>query len=49
VRIPGERSEAIHGERTASGIPLHPNLWRELTAIEAELGVAAPSPLSGDR
>jgi len=39
VRIPGDRLSATRRERTANGIPLHPNLIRELDAIAAECRV----------
>jgi LDH2 family malate/lactate/ureidoglycolate dehydrogenase len=42
VRIPGERREATRRERLAAGIPLHPNLWKELAAIAGELDIPLP-------
>ncbi len=40
VRIPGEHRGATRAERVAAGIPLHPNLRRELAAIAGELAIA---------
>jgi LDH2 family malate/lactate/ureidoglycolate dehydrogenase len=40
VRIHGEKREEIRQERATSGVPLHPNLRRELDAIALESGVA---------
>jgi LDH2 family malate/lactate/ureidoglycolate dehydrogenase len=39
VRIPGDRRDAIHRERSELGIPLHPNLVQALSAIAEELNV----------
>jgi LDH2 family malate/lactate/ureidoglycolate dehydrogenase len=39
VRIPGDRHEAIHKDRAAHGIPLHPNLVSVLSEIAAELRI----------
>ena len=39
VRIPGDRHEAIHKDRVAHGIPLHPNLLKVLSEIAAELQI----------
>jgi LDH2 family malate/lactate/ureidoglycolate dehydrogenase len=39
VRIPGERREAMRRDRTGAGVPLHPNLRRELDSIARELGI----------
>jgi len=39
VRIPGDRHEAIHKDRVAHGIALHPNLQKVLCEIAAELGI----------
>jgi LDH2 family malate/lactate/ureidoglycolate dehydrogenase len=39
VRVPGEGREALRDGRLADGIPLHPNLIKELGAIAAELGI----------
>lgn len=49
VRIPGERREATRNERSAAGIPLHRNLWRELAAIAREFGIDALPLVSGER
>ncbi|MGH6948907.1 MAG: Ldh family oxidoreductase [Kiloniellales bacterium] len=40
VRIPGDRSEEVYRERSASGIPLHPNLLKVLREIAGELKIA---------
>jgi len=39
VRIPGDRSLAVFRERSASGIPLHPNLVGVLRTIADDLGL----------
>ena len=39
VRIPGDRRDAIHRERSELGIPLHPNLVQALSAIAEELNI----------
>ena len=39
VRIPGDRHDAIHKDRVAHGIPLHPNLLKALSEIAAELQI----------
>jgi len=44
VLVPGERGHRSELERLASGIPLGPKVWRELTATASSLGVAAPAP-----
>ena len=40
VRIPGEGRGAVYEERTAKGIPLHPNLVSTLRDIAGELHIA---------
>jgi LDH2 family malate/lactate/ureidoglycolate dehydrogenase len=45
VLIPGERGQRSELERLASGIPLGPKVWRELTGAAGSLGVAVPEPL----
>jgi LDH2 family malate/lactate/ureidoglycolate dehydrogenase len=35
VLVPGERGHRSEAERAASGIPLGPKVWRELTEIAA--------------
>ena len=45
VLVPGERGRRSEAERAASGIPLAPKVWRELTEIAAGLGVEAPAPI----
>ena len=47
VLVPGERGYRSERERGASGIPLGPKVWRELTAAAEALGVAVPTPISG--
>jgi LDH2 family malate/lactate/ureidoglycolate dehydrogenase len=47
VRIPGERRGTIRAERAAAGIPLHPNLRRELASVADELALA-PLPTAAD-
>jgi ureidoglycolate dehydrogenase (NAD+) len=44
VFLPGERGDAVLAEREANGIPLPPNVARDLARLAAELGVA---PLTG--
>jgi LDH2 family malate/lactate/ureidoglycolate dehydrogenase len=39
IRLPGERSARTAAERRAKGIPLHPELDRQLRAFADELGV----------
>ncbi len=39
VRIPGDRHQAIHKDRAAHGIALHPNLLKVLSQIAAELQI----------
>jgi LDH2 family malate/lactate/ureidoglycolate dehydrogenase len=43
---PGERGHRTGVERAASGIPLGPKVWRELTEIATALDVTVPTPLS---
>jgi LDH2 family malate/lactate/ureidoglycolate dehydrogenase len=45
VLVPGERGRRSEAERAASGIPLGPKVWRELTEIAAGLGVVVPAPI----
>ena len=45
VLVPGERGRRSEAERAASGIPLGPKVWRELTEIAAGLGVDVPAPI----
>ncbi len=47
ILIPGERGRRSHAERAASGIPLGPKVWRELTEIATSLDVPVPAPLGG--
>ena len=39
IRLPGERSARTAAERRAKGIPLHPELDRQLRALADELGI----------
>lgn len=39
IRLPGERTEAVHREREAHGIPIHPELDRTLAALAQELAI----------
>ena len=43
VLVPGERGRRCEAERRASGIPLGPKVWRELTESAASLGVPVPA------
>jgi LDH2 family malate/lactate/ureidoglycolate dehydrogenase len=45
VLVPGERGHRSEAERSASGIPLGPKVWRELTGAAAALRVPVPAPL----
>ena len=45
ILVPGERGRRSHAERAASGIPLGPKVWRELTEIATSLDVPVPAPL----
>ena len=47
VLIPGERGRRSERERSSTGIPLGPKVWRELTEIAAGLGVEVPAPIGG--
>jgi LDH2 family malate/lactate/ureidoglycolate dehydrogenase len=42
IRLPGERSRAIHKEREAQGVPVHAGLESALQTLGSELGVAWP-------
>jgi LDH2 family malate/lactate/ureidoglycolate dehydrogenase len=44
VLVPGERGRRCEAGRRASGVPLGPKVWRELTGFADTLGVAAPAP-----
>jgi LDH2 family malate/lactate/ureidoglycolate dehydrogenase len=44
VLVPGERGRRSERERLASGIPLGPRAWRELSATAESLGVRVPAP-----
>jgi LDH2 family malate/lactate/ureidoglycolate dehydrogenase len=45
VLVPGERGRRSEARRRATGIPLGPKAWRELTEIAAALDVATPALL----
>jgi LDH2 family malate/lactate/ureidoglycolate dehydrogenase len=47
VLAPGERGHRSQAERSASGIPLGPRVWRELTGAATDLRVTVPAPLAG--
>lgn len=47
VLVPGERGHRSEQERRASGIPLAPIRWRELTGTATALGVAVPALAGG--
>ncbi|MGZ4433227.1 MAG: hypothetical protein ACXVW7_06310 [Trebonia sp.] len=42
--VPGERGRRSEAERAASGIPLGPKVWRELTEIAAGLAWTSRHP-----
>jgi LDH2 family malate/lactate/ureidoglycolate dehydrogenase len=44
ILIPGERGRRSELERRASGVPLGPKVWRELTSAADALGVPVPDP-----
>ena len=44
IRLPGEQSHARRAERAAQGIPLHPNLVKQLDTLAGQLKIA---PLPG--
>jgi LDH2 family malate/lactate/ureidoglycolate dehydrogenase len=46
VLVPGERGRRSEAERGASGIPLAPKAWRELSEIATSLDVTIPAPLA---
>jgi acetolactate synthase-1/2/3 large subunit len=46
ILMPGERGHRSERERRASGIPLGPKVWRELTEVAGSLGVSVPDPAS---
>jgi len=45
VLVPGERGRRSEASRRASGVPLGPKVWRELSGAAEALGVAVPTPL----
>jgi LDH2 family malate/lactate/ureidoglycolate dehydrogenase len=45
VLVPGERGRRSEAARAASGIPLGPKVWRELSEIATALGVDVPAPV----
>ena len=45
ILVPGERGRRAAAERGASGIPLGPKVWRELSEIATSLDVPVPVPL----
>ena len=47
VLVPGERGHRSETERSASGIPLGPKVWRELTGAAEALGVPVSTLLPG--
>jgi ureidoglycolate dehydrogenase (NAD+) len=42
---PGESGRRTGAERAATGIPLGPKVWRDLTEVATTLDVPAPAPL----
>ena len=46
ILVPGERGRRTAAERGATGIPLGPKVWRELTEIATALEVSVPTRLS---
>jgi LDH2 family malate/lactate/ureidoglycolate dehydrogenase len=45
ILVPGERGRRTRAERAATGIPLGPKVWRELTEVATALDVPVPAPL----
>ncbi|MDX6744170.1 Ldh family oxidoreductase [Actinocorallia sp. A-T 12471] len=43
IFYPGERSTAVAAHRAATGIPVGPKIWTELTTAAASLGVEPPA------
>ena len=43
--MPGERGRRTGAERAATGIPLGPKAWRDLTEAATTLDVPDPAPL----
>lgn len=43
--VPGERGDAERGRRLATGIPLPPNVWKQLGEAAARFGITPPAPL----
>jgi len=46
ILVPGERGRRSARDRAASGIPLGPKVWRELSEIATSLDVTIPVPLT---
>jgi LDH2 family malate/lactate/ureidoglycolate dehydrogenase len=45
ILVPGERGRRSYDERSSTGIPLGPKVWRELSESADALGVPVPAPL----
>jgi LDH2 family malate/lactate/ureidoglycolate dehydrogenase len=46
ILVPGERGRRSQETRAASGIPLGPKVWTELTETAESLGVPVPDPIA---
>jgi LDH2 family malate/lactate/ureidoglycolate dehydrogenase len=46
ILIPGERGRRSEASRAATGIPLGPKVWKELTETASSLGVPVPDPIA---
>jgi LDH2 family malate/lactate/ureidoglycolate dehydrogenase len=46
ILVPGERGRRTHAHRLATGIPLGPKPWHDLTAIATSLNIPIPDPLA---
>jgi LDH2 family malate/lactate/ureidoglycolate dehydrogenase len=46
ILVPGERGRRTAKDRSATGIPLGPKVWRELSEIASTLNVPVPDPIS---
>ncbi|HTY72649.1 MAG TPA: Ldh family oxidoreductase [Actinomycetes bacterium] len=45
ILVPGERGDRSEEQRRASGVPLGPKVWKELTDAATSLGIDVPDPI----
>ena len=45
LMVPGERGDAERARRLATGIPLPPNVWKQLGEAASRFGITPPAPL----